>query len=132
MTRTSWNVRATPERATRTGEKFVSSFGPNDHRPAAGFMKPDSTFSKVVLPAPFAPKSAVIAYSETLKETPSRAQTPPNRLVILSQINCVIDPAPGCTFPKGREAGTLGLRSILTHKVSAVYFRSSEPASQRI
>ena len=67
---------ATPERATDSGPAPRSRLPPTITSPLRRTM-PETARSVVVLPAPFAPSSATISPSSTVKETPCSAATCP-------------------------------------------------------
>jgi hypothetical protein len=77
---TSWNVRAIPSRAIRSGGKASMGSPSKTMRPASQERKPPMTWKRVVLPAPLGPIRPVTRPGSTAKETSASAWTPPNRL----------------------------------------------------
>ncbi len=68
---------ATPQRAMSSGRRPVTSWPPTSTWPRRGRSTPLIVRSSVVLPAPFAPSTAVMVAARAEIETPCRASTPP-------------------------------------------------------
>src|SRR5947207_3584033 len=75
----------------------------SSHRmsPASGRVSPLMQLSRVVLPAPLGPMTPSTWPGSTVKVTPARALTPPNRLLI-SRTASRLMPAPTLTLPRQR------------------------------
>ena len=78
---TPCSVRAMPSAASWCGCSRRSSAPSNRSRPGSGRTKPQSTFSSVVLPAPFGPMMPVTWRGAAASDTSSSAVSPPNRTV---------------------------------------------------
>src|SRR5205085_12317760 len=76
-----WNVRPSPRRARRVGDRRVTSLPPRRIRPWFGGSRPVITLNNVVLPAPFGPMSPVTTPGSAARLTASSATLPPNRTV---------------------------------------------------
>src|SRR5438128_6819231 len=74
--------RATPGRASASGESPSSRSPPSRISPPSAGVRPLITLKSVVLPAPFGPMRPVIEPSRTESVHPASASTPPKRLVI--------------------------------------------------
>ena len=74
---TSWNERAMPSRARRTGVAPTTSTPLNVTRPDVGTVSPVSTFISVVLPAPLGPMIETNSPAPTRRLTPSSAHVSP-------------------------------------------------------
>ena len=74
--RECWNVRARPARPRRCGLHRVTSRPDSSTVPAVGKSKPVSTFTSVVLPAPFGPISPTTSWRCSSSVTSRRAWTP--------------------------------------------------------
>src|SRR5256884_2747673 len=102
--RTIWNVRPIPRRAIRYG--FIPVIDASSQRmsPASGRVSPLMQLRSVVLPAPLGPMIPNTWPGSTVKVTPARALTPPNRL-LTSRTASRLMPAPTLTLPRerGRE-----------------------------
>src|SRR5438034_1201449 len=102
--RTIWNVRPIPRRAIRYG--FIPVIDASSQRmsPASGRVSPLMQLRSVVLPAPLGPMMPNTWPGSTVKVTPARALTPPNRL-LTSRTASRLMPAPTLTLPRkrGRE-----------------------------
>ena len=68
--------------------------------PACCFVKPVTTSSSVVFPAPFGPMSPTTSPGVTVNETSSTATTPPNRTVM---------PCTSSSTPRARGAGSTSI-----------------------
>ncbi len=75
----SWNVRTSPLRAMRSGERCVRSSPSSDQFPLSARSKPVSTLKRVLFPAPFGPISDVILPRPMPISLTSTATTPPYR-----------------------------------------------------
>src|SRR5207244_2522814 len=102
--RTIWNVRPIPRRAIRYGGMPLIDASSHRMSPASGRVSPLMQLSRVVLPAPLGPMTPSTWPGSTVKVTPARALTPPNRLLI-SRTASRLMPAPTLTLPRerGRE-----------------------------
>ena len=77
---TIWNVRATPRRQIRSGERPSMRWPSSAIVPALGRALPAIRLKSVVLPAPLAPMTPIVSPAETENETPASAVRPPKRL----------------------------------------------------
>ena len=92
-----WNVRAMPRRAIVPGLVRTRLRSPRfplwkTISPTWGRYRPLMQLRRLVFPAPLGPMMAWMSPWETLKVTPSRARTPPNRSV-MSLISICTAPA---------------------------------------
>src|SRR5580700_6345070 len=67
----------TPRRAIASGDRPTSCWSPSNTEPLRGLTSPEMVLTSVVLPAPFAPSTAVMLPSGTDSVTRSSATTPP-------------------------------------------------------
>ena len=74
---TSWNARAMPARASRTGPRPATSSPLKRTAPLVGDVSPLSTFTSVVFPAPLGPTIDTNSPGPTARLTPSSAQKVP-------------------------------------------------------
>src|SRR5690606_31315972 len=72
-----WKLRTRPSRARRNTGAPVMSVPLRTMRPALGLRSPVSRLNRVVLPAPFGPRTAMISPRRTDRETSLRIRTPP-------------------------------------------------------
>ena len=101
-----WKVRPRPS-ATRAWAGSASTARPPRRIvPALGRWLPARQSNRVVLPAPFGPISPTISAGETVKDSPSTATLPPNRLTTCSTERNAPSPACGRRWPSGRMRGT--------------------------
>src|SRR2546423_7792121 len=78
--RGTWCARPMPSRQRSAAPSFVTSPPASSTRPAFGRSEPASTFSSVVLPAPFGPTMPMASPGATRKSTPSSTTSAPKRL----------------------------------------------------
>src|SRR5690554_2066306 len=80
----SWKVRTWPIWETLNAGTPESAVPSNDQLPVSGLSKPVSRLNRVVLPAPFGPINAVMAFLGISRCSTSTALSPPNERVTLS------------------------------------------------
>ena len=73
----SWKTGASPTRAALAGEPILSSFPLTAIVPPSGRITPVSSFTSVLLPAPFAPRSACTSPGSTTSVPEASATTGP-------------------------------------------------------
>ena len=77
-----WKVRASPRAARKRGDACVTSSPRSHTAPSLGRCRPESTPSRVDLPAPFGPTSPAMRPGSTSMDTLESAVSPPKRTVM--------------------------------------------------
>src|SRR5580700_11207877 len=116
---------ATPARAMSSGWRRARSVPPTRTRPRRGRTNPLIARSSVVLPAPFAPSTAVIVPGRAETETPSSTGPPPYPATMSSTASAVASVMPDLLGPAGLFApagifGPAGLFAPAGHLSSQV------------
>src|SRR5437763_2004543 len=95
-----WNVRAIPAFVTWWGLRPTIGLPSSRISPEVGTSSPVTRLKNVVLPAPLGPMRPWIWPVATVRSTPSRAASPPNRLVSLRTSSRGTLPAPSEPEPE--------------------------------